>query len=314
MTDRAPALKLNNNREMPIIGLGTFMAASEVIEPMVDAALEAGYRFIDTGYWHCNEEAIGSALNKWLRSGRITREELFIATKMPSTANRAELVEESLKKSLEALQLSYIDMYILHFPFGYEYLDLQQRLCVVDNTTDIVSIWKAMEQQVEAGRTLSIGLASFNARQLKRIVKAARIPPAVLMIELNVYLQQKELVGFCKALDVAVCAYAPLGSPDLPLLMKMMGFDSESIPALNALSDPVVLSIAEKHSKTASQVLLRHIVQRGIAAVPKSMHPSRIKENFQVFDFELDDDDMDRLYVLDKGRRARMYNTSIFPE
>nr|CAD7204552.1 unnamed protein product [Timema douglasi] len=163
-----------------------------------------------------------------------------------------------------------------------------------------------MEAQVDAGRAKAIGLSNFNARQIKRIWSSARIKPANLQVELNVYFQQRELTAFCKALDITVCAYAPIGSPGLPEVFKKMRQNESLITS--PLSDPVVVNIAKKHNKTPAQVLIRWIIQRGIVAIPKSKTPSRIKENLQVFDFELDESDMDELYKLDKGPSSRIFS------
>ncbi|CAG2069003.1 unnamed protein product, partial [Timema podura] len=141
---------------------------------------------------------------------------------------------------------------------------------------------QSMEAQVDAGKARSIGLSNFNAQQIKRIVKSARIPPANLQVELHVFFQQKELVAFCKALDITVVAYAPIGSPGIYEFIEKVGGDIKSIPNLSPLNDPVVVKIAQKHKKSPAQILLRHIVQRGIAVIPKSANPVRIKENFDV--------------------------------
>ncbi|XP_063223692.1 aldo-keto reductase family 1 member A1-like isoform X2 [Bacillus rossius redtenbacheri] len=303
-----PSVTFRDGRQMPLLGLGTFMASSEVVGQAVDAALETGYRHIDTAYLYGNEAAIGQTLKKWLDYGRLKREELFVVTKLPNTGNRAESVEKYMKKSLEALQLSYVDLYLVHSAVGYlEKENSSPFNRELDMSTDHISLWKAMEAQVDAGRARSIGLSNFNARQVKRIVQAARIPPANLQVELNVYFQQRELVAFCKALDVTVCAYAPLGSPAFPEFLSMFGNSLSDTPILSPLSDPVVAGVAEKHGRTPAQVLLRHVVQRGVVAIPKSSNPERIRENFQVFDFELDADDLEKLDALDKGPKARVF-------
>ncbi|XP_063231581.1 1,5-anhydro-D-fructose reductase-like [Bacillus rossius redtenbacheri] len=307
-------IKFWNGKQMPIIGLGTWQASDEEISVAVDAALEAGYRHIDTAYVYENEAAIGKALKKWFDSGRIKREELFIVTKLPMTGFQPEKVEKYLNKSLAALQLSYVDLYLIHFPCGL--VDKEGNLfpvdeagnLLIDPTTDHVALWKAMEAQVDAGKAHSIGLSNFNARQIERVVKAARIPPANLQVELHVYFQQRELVDFCKALDITVCAYAPIGSPGLSQFMDKIGGDKSSLPSLSPLSDPVVKEIAQKHKKTTAQILLQHIMLRGIAVIPKSANPERIKQNIEVFDFTLDEEDVKRLDSLDKGNKARLFS------
>ncbi|GLH04744.1 Aldo-keto reductase AKR2E4 [Gryllus bimaculatus] len=179
---------------------------------------------------------------------------------------------------------------------------------MVDNNTDHLNLWKAMEAQVDAGRARSIGLSNFSSRQVKRIVQNCRIQPANLQIELHVYFQQRELAAFCRALDISVCAYAPLGSPGLVEFLKNRGTDTSSVPSLSPMSDPVVKKIAQKHKRTPAQVLLRHIIERGIVVIPKSINPNRMKENINIFDFELTEEDEQELYALDKGSAARMFS------
>nr|CAD7205503.1 unnamed protein product [Timema douglasi] len=174
----------------------------------------------------------------------------------------------------------------------------------LDMDTDLISLWKAMEQQVDAGRARSIGVSNFNADQVKRIVQAARIIPANNQVELHLYFQRKELAAFCKALDVTICAYAPLGSPAFPeFYSNVMKGDAKKLPNVNPLQDPVVLKIAKNHNKTPAQILLRQIVQRGIVVIPKSSNPGRQKENFQVLDFELTEEEMYEMSLLDRGKK-----------
>ncbi|XP_049789673.1 1,5-anhydro-D-fructose reductase-like [Schistocerca nitens] len=309
-----------NGHKMPIVGLGTFQSSKGEVGRAVDIALETGYRHIDTAYMYGNEAEIGQALKKGLDSGKLKREDLFIVTKLPPAGNRAESVEKYLKKSLDALQLSYVDLYLIHHPVGVQDVGGQtlprhkDGNVLLDMNTDIISLWKAMEAQVDAGRAHSIGLSNFNSSQIKRIWQAARIKPANLQVELHIYFQQRELAAFCKALDVTVCAYAPLGSPQLSNVVRARGGDVNKLVSVSPMSDPVVSRIAEKYKKTAAQVLLRHIMQRGIVVIPKSVNPDRIKQNFDVFDFELTEEDMDELDALDKGPKCRIFNEVIAPE
>ncbi|XP_049842325.1 uncharacterized protein LOC126293251 [Schistocerca gregaria] len=179
----------------------------------------AGYRHIDTAYAYGNQAEIGQTLKKWFDSGRLNRVEIFIVTKLPFNGNRSESVEKYLKKSLEALQLEYVDLYLIHHPIGH--LDVNGSLfprdkdgkVLLDMNTDHISLWKATEAQVDSGRAHSIGLSNFSSRQVKRICEAARIPPANLQVELLACFQQRELAAFYRALGITVCVYGPLGSP-----------------------------------------------------------------------------------------------------
>lgn len=153
---------------------------------------------------------------------------MFIVTKLPSFGNHPETVSKYLKLSLEALQLSYVDVYLVHSPVGFiddgaHKLPLSERKSQVDPSTDHIAIWKEMEKQAEAGRTRAIGISNFNIRQIQRILHNAKIPPANLQVELHVYHQQNELVEFCRKNGIVVTAYAPLGSPGLPKFLKQLG-------------------------------------------------------------------------------------------
>ncbi|CAH1390864.1 unnamed protein product [Nezara viridula] len=300
--------------KMPIVGLGTWQSTPEEIEIAVNAAIDAGYRHIDTAHVYANESAIGAALKKIFDSGKITREELFIVTKLPFSGNRAEDVEPFIKKSLEELQLDYVDLYLIHFPAGlvnkgFDNLfptDEKGQL-LMDKSTNILELWKGMEAQVDAGRTKSIGISNFNQSQTKRILDNCRIPPANIQVELHVYLQQKELVSFCKKNGVTVCAYAPIGSPGHKNLLEKQGFSTEGLKVISPLEDPVIKEIAKKYNKQPSQVLLRYLIEYGVAVIPKSINPERIKQNFDIFDFELTKEEFEKISGLDRGEDGRMF-------
>ncbi|XP_076653123.1 aldo-keto reductase family 1 member A1 [Halictus rubicundus] len=298
---------LPSGQRMPLLGFGTWQATNEdELEKALDVALEAGYRHIDTAPVYENEKVIGRVLKKWIDSGKIKRSELFIVTKLPPCGNSPSGVEKWIKKSLEDLQLEYLDLYLVHTPFSF--LGVDDKLytydengeVVLDTTTDHVKVWAEMEKQVECGRTRSIGLSNFNTRQIERVVKNAKIKVSMLQIELHVYFQQKELVQYCKEQNIPVTAYSSLGTRGFVKMMNKTG----EIPDM--LENDVVLEIAKKYKKTAAQVLLRYIVQHGIATIPKSTNPERIKGNIQVFDWSLLPEDVEKLRNLDQGDAARI--------
>ncbi|KAG8274169.1 1,5-anhydro-D-fructose reductase-like [Homalodisca vitripennis] len=302
----APAMR------MPVIGLGTLQAKDEVIEKAIVDAVEAGYRHIDTAYNYYNEKAIGKALKALFDSGKIKREDLFITSKLPRTAMRPNLVQEYLGRCLRDLQLSYVDLYLIHHPVGFE--PCEEAVPVdaegnvrLDLTTDHVAMWKAMEAQVDAGRAKAIGISNFTIPQADRILKNARIPPAVNQVEFHLYFQQKELQAWSKKSGVHLTAYSTLGSPGMVATLKSQGKIDQN-KELNPVSDPVVARIAKDHNKTPAQVLLRHILQLGAVVIPKSTNPERLKENLQVFDFELTDAEMSELNALDKGEQGRIFH------
>ncbi|XP_011312425.1 1,5-anhydro-D-fructose reductase [Fopius arisanus] len=297
-------------QKMPALGFGTWQASEEEIINAMEAALEAGYRHIDCAPVYQNEEAIGRVLKKWLDSGKIKRDDLFIVTKLPPTGNRPGGPERYLKKSLKDLQLEYVDIYLVHCPFGFQEAgdDLHptddQGNCLIDKSTDHVKVWEDMEKEVAAGRARALGLSNFNIKQIKRVMDDAKVPVANLQIELHAYLQQDELVNFCKSKGIAVTAYSPLGSRGL---VQLLG-KTETIS--NILENSTILRISEKHQKTPAQIALRFIIQRGIAAIPKSTNKDRMKKNISIFSFELDKSDMEELRALDQSPSGRVCDFS----
>ncbi|KAL2712392.1 alcohol dehydrogenase NADP(+) [Vespula squamosa] len=305
-------ISLPTGQQMPILGFGTWQASEDEIETALDIALEAGYRHIDTATVYLNEKAIGKVLKKWLDSGKIQRSELFIVTKLPPIGNRPGDVEKWIKKSLINLQLDYIDLYLVHVPFTLE--EVGEELHPTnekgeirfDTSTDHVKVWKEMEEQVKQGRAKAIGLSNFNETQISKILSIASLPISNLQIELHLYFQQLELVEFCKSNNISVTAYSPLGSRGL---VKLLG-KTDVLPDL--FTNPIVSKIAQKYNKSPAQILLKHILHKNIAAIPKSINAQRIKENIQLFDWQLEDKDINELNALNEGKSARICDFSFF--
>ncbi|XP_076030370.1 uncharacterized protein LOC143018667 [Oratosquilla oratoria] len=302
MTAKIPCVEFFNGQKMPIIGLGTFQAKDDDLRVALNAALECGYRHIDAAFEYVNEEGIGEVLSEWFKSGRLKREDLFITTKLPFISNREEDVSRILQKSLDWLRVSYVDLYLIHFPCGIKVkneLDMYSSLKRGEwsyDPTDIEALWRGMEAQVDSGKAKAIGLSSFNSKQIERIMKASRIKPANLQVEIHGYHIQKELCNFCEQNNITVCGFSPLGAPYLEIAEG---------PIL--LENPVVLKIAAQHKKTSAQVLLRHLIQRNVIVIPKSSNPERIKENFEVFNFELTAEEMAELNNLDRGKKGKTF-------
>lgn len=181
--------------------------------------MECGYRHIDTAFVYDNEEIVGKVLKDWMTNGKVKREDLFITTKLPMMGLERGKTEYYLKKSLEALQLDYVDLYLIHCPWGQKY-DETCKKHVWDNDSDFIATWAEMEKQIDSKRIKYIGLSNFNMNQIGRVLKSCRIRPANLQVELHVYLQQNELIDYCKNNDITVVAYGPLGNPAFQDNMK----------------------------------------------------------------------------------------------
>ncbi|VDO70352.1 unnamed protein product [Haemonchus placei] len=248
-------------------------------------ALDNGYRLIDTAFLYQNEAIIGKVLEEYLSSGKIKREELFITTKMirekvsllqlPFTAHAAEDVQKCVKMQLESLRLDYIDLYLIHCPCPFERKNDSFLPNVVDGAfvptkIEHIETWRAMEKLHDEGKLKALGVSNFNAEQLEQLHRQARIKPANIQVECHIYLPQVELQQVCKQLNVSLTAYAPLGSPG-----RKAARPDGVWPEGDPMTEPIVKEIAAKHDKTPAQILLRHLTQRGISAIPKSISPDR---------------------------------------
>ncbi|XP_039283142.1 aldo-keto reductase family 1 member B7 [Nilaparvata lugens] len=298
---------------MPMVGLGTWTAKDEEMEAALEMALQNGYRHIDTATDYHNEKVIGKVLEKWIKDGKVKREELFITTKLPVYGNRASDVEKWLNRSIDNLRCEYIDLYLIHVPFGFAKgesvtFDNDGRV-QLDNDTDHVAMWKELEKQVEAGKAKAIGVSNFNQKQIQKLIVSAKILPANLQIENHIYLQQHQLVDFCHDNKITVTAYSPLGNPSLQGFFSKLGITKE-IPSV--LHCPEVVDISKRMKKSAAQVLLRYNIQRGIAVIPKSIKSERQKENIELFDFKLTEEDMKALRSLDRGEEGRIVRFEFF--
>ncbi|MGO1591905.1 MAG: aldo/keto reductase [Ancrocorticia sp.] len=253
---------LNNGIEMPILGFGVFKIPNEEAEAAVLAALEAGYRSIDTAAIYHNEEGVGRAIAK----AGIPREELFITTKLwvqPDAANTQRAFDASLKR----LGLDYVDLYLIHQPFG-----------------DVFGEWREMEKVYGEGRARALGVSNFYSGRLVDFILHTDLRPAVNQIEAHPFFQRVKSQRVLEHRDVQMESWGSLGQGKM-----------------GVLENPTLIGIADSHGKSVAQVVLRWLIQRDVVVIPKSVNPTRMAENFNVFDFELNEDQMRSISTLDKG-------------
>ena len=262
---------LNTNREMPLLGLGVYKATGEnEAENAIISAVESGYRLIDTASVYKNEENVG----RGIASCGIPRNELFITTKVWNTAQRLGDIQGAFERSLDRLKLDYVDLYLIHWPVPGCYL----------------STWKVLEEIQKSGRALSIGVSNFEIRHLEELEANSGIIPAVNQIECHPLCYPKELIDYCQNKGIQVQAYAPLARGAY-------------------LDNDVMCVLGTKYAHTPAQIGLRWATQKGISVIPKSVHPDRIRSNGNIFDFTIEQEDMDLI-----DTRNENFHSSHIPE
>ncbi|XP_046555332.1 aldo-keto reductase family 1 member B1-like isoform X1 [Haliotis rubra] len=296
-----PNIQLNTGYPFPVLGFGTFANRKEgVMLPAVKAAISSGYRHIDTAWYYTTEPEVGGAIKEKLADGTVTRDELFVTSKLWNTFHEPFKVGRMCRDSLRDLQLDYLDLYLMHWPMGHEDNESSRghftQATFVPNDVDYLETWQAMEDLIDGGLVRSIGVANFNLGQLKRLLNIPNIryKPAVLQIEMTPYLTNVELLEFCNSHGIAVTGYSPLGGPN-------MIYAPPNAP--NLMENPTIVETAKKFDKTPAQVLLRWGIQRGYAVIPSSVIPQYITENIEIFDFALSDEDMKKITSLNRNYR-----------
>lgn len=256
-------VSLSNGVKMPMEGFGMFQIPEETCEQVVKDAIATGYRLIDTASSYQNEKAVGRAI----RNCGIPREELFVTTKAYIQQMGYEKTKEAFAQSLDHLGLTYLDLYLIHMPFG-----------------DYYGSWRALEELYQEGKIRAIGVCNFLPDRLLDLCYNAKILPQINQIERHPHYQRPEELSLMKELQVQPQAWAPF---------------AEGLKGM--FTEPVLQKIAQKHGKTPAQVILRWNVQQGVIVIPKSVHKERMKENLNIWDFALDGEDLEQIAALDKG-------------
>ena len=257
------SVKLNNGLEMPMVGFGVYQVSDEDTEKAVLAALNAGYRLLDTAAVYGNEAGVGRAI----KASGIPREEIFVTTKLwIQRENGYENTKKALEDSLNRLGLDYVDLYLMHQPFG-----------------DVHEQWRAMEDLYKAGKTRAIGVSNFHMDRLMDLITCHEIVPAVNQIETHPFYQRDAEIAFHQELGVVQQAWAPLAEGKFEIF-----------------SNPILTQIAQKHGKSVAQVVLRWLNQRGVAIIPKSVKAERMIENREILDFTLDNEDLVQIATLNR--------------
>lgn len=260
-----------NGLNMPMLGFGTLIPNAAVTISATRWALEAGFRHFDCAERYGNESEVGQSLEAGIAAIGITREDIFVTTKLWNTNHRPERVKEAFEASLKRLKLNYLDLYLIHTPFAFmpgEDQDPRDEKgnVIYDSSITLLDTWKAMEELVDGGKCRAIGLSDVNLKQLATVYESARIKPSVVQIESHPYLPETEILEFCKEKGIVFLAFAPLGHGIRPGLLE----------------DPVVLAVAERVGKTSAQVLLAWALQRGTAVLTTPKTAARAKENFDI--------------------------------
>ena len=269
MAAEVPHLTLNDGNSIPQLGLGVWQVPVEDTARVVSTAIEAGYRAIDTAQGYDNEEGVGQAIQDAI----VPREGLFITSKLRNGSHARDKALKAFDDTMQKLGLEQLDLFLIHWP--------------VPEQDRYVEAWKTLIELREQGRVRSIGVSNFNNDHVERIIEETGVIPAVNQIELHPHYQQHDKRDYLAQEDIAIESYSPLGSGE-------------------ALDDRTIAAIASRHDKSPAQVMIRWHLDQGLIVIPKSTHAKRIRENIDVFDFELDDEDRARIAELDNPRRGKV--------
>ena len=264
-----PDILLNNGRTIPQFGFGVFQIPPDETARAVTTALQSGYRHIDTAQMYRNEQEVGEAI----RGSGVDRPGIFVTSKLDNASHRPDDARRAFDRTLGALGSDYVDLFLIHWPLPTRY------------DGDYVSTWRTLEEFYRDGRARSIGVSNFQPHHIRRLHEEAEVPPAANQIEVHPYLTQSEVRAFCGQHLIAVEAWSPLGRG-------------------RVLGDPTIDAIARRTGKSPAQVVLRWHIERGDIIFPKSVTSGRIRENIDIFDFELSGEDVEAITALDRGERT----------
>jgi diketogulonate reductase-like aldo/keto reductase len=303
------SIKLSTGVELPSVGFGFWKIDKSSTSDVAKMAIKTGYRHLDCACDYGNETEVGQGIAAAVRDGVCRREDLWVTSKLWNTYHAAEHVHLACERSLNDLQLDYLDLYLIHFPIASRFVPFETRYppeWVFDPNADtprietamvpISETWNAMEELVDKGLVKHIGVCNFGTSLLRDLLSYARIRPAVLQVESHPYLTQDKLLRYCGQENIAYTAFSPLGAQSYFSI-------GMADPAEAVLQNPVVTQIAAAHGRSPAQVVLRWAVQRGTSVVPKTVKAERMKENLALFDFELTESEMNDVSQLDQGRR-----------
>ncbi len=304
-----PTLKLHTGDMLPVVGLGMWKIENRSATRLVNEAIVAGYRHFDCASGYGNEEEVGDGLQFAMNEQLCTREDLWITSKLWNTHHRPEHVRSAIDKSLADLKLEYLDLYLIHFPIAQRFVSIEEQYPPVwffdpdasspkmeTEHVPISETWGAMQELVRDGLVKNIGVCNFGCSLVRDLLSYAEIRPAVLQVESHPYLVQEKLLRFCLEQEIVYTAFSPLGA--LSYFELGMADPTESL-----LQVPVILDAANGHGKTPAQILLRWGVQRQTVVIPKTSKPDRLRENIEIFDFELTQDEMAAIDQLDQNKR-----------
>jgi len=301
---KVPTLTLNDGRQFPIVGLGTYEAPPGVVENVVRVAVDAGYRHFDCADFYENEHEVGRALRDAIREGKVTRDQLFITTKVWPNWHGRGRPTLSIQRSLKNLGLPYVDLLLIHWPTPFKQVDNDfypqdaSGQALFDESIQLVDVWKEFEQIKRDGLTRSIGVSNFNSEQIADLIKNSSTVPAVNQVECHPYLSQEKLLQWCRQRGIHLTAYSPLARTGT----------AEEKNTTSPLDIPLIKELAAKYGVSPAAICIKWQTQRGVAVIPKSATKERIVSNINIFHFDLTDGEVKAIDGLNKDWRNNTWS------